>query len=195
MPGAFEASSRFEYDPTKTADEIDAAGAEALRILQLVAESQQPTPVDRYLVLDIHRRWFESTFPTEAGEERRVVVANRKGTASDPAHIVEHVNQACDSWQYRRANLAPTDPAEIVEFIVTEANTLTVRVYDIHPFIDGNTRTTWHLRNYVLMLDGLRPLTRLRAFDEYESAWWASTPHDHGELDRRVLEALDADDR
>lgn len=45
------------------------------------------------------------------------------------------------------------------------------------------------------MLDGLRPLVDLRDQDAYEDAWWKATPHDHEELDRIVLEELDAQDR
>ncbi len=78
---------------------------------------------------------------------------------------------------------------------MAEANTLVVRIYDVHPFIDGNTRATWHLRNYVLMVDGFLPLGELPDFDAYDAAWWAATPNDHEELDRLVLEALDAQDR
>lgn len=66
----------------------------------------------------------------------------------------------------------------------------TVRVYDVHPFIDGNTRTTWHLRNYLLMLDGLGPLTDLADYDRYEAAWWDATVEDHFALDAAVLSEL-----
>ena len=105
------------------------------------------------------------------------------------------IEAACGNWNWRRENTAPEDEAEFVEFAVAEANTLTVAVYDVHPFIDGNTRTTWHLRNYVLMLDGLRPLVDLQDMETYEDAWWTATPHDHEALDRAVLAELAAQDR
>lgn len=89
----------------------------------------------------------------------------------------------------------PEDGPELIEFIVSEVNTLTVGVYDIHPFIDGNTRTTWHLRNYLLMLDGLRPLVDLVDEDAHNEAWWAASQHDHEALDRAVLNELVAQDR
>jgi hypothetical protein len=76
-----------------------------------------------------------------------------------------------------------------------EANTLTIAVYDVHAYIDGNTRTTWHLRNYLLMLDGLRPLVDLLDQPAYEEAWWPSTPQDHAALDAIVLNELAAQDR
>ena len=123
------------------------------------------------------------------------MVSNRKETAAEVAMIVPGVMGACDNWNYRRQHAKPSDELELIEFIVAEANTLVVDIYDIHPFVDGNTRTTWHLRNYVLMLDGLRPLVDLRDQKAFEDAWWAATAHDHAELDRVVLEELDAQDR
>lgn len=101
--------------------------------------------------------------------------------------ILPAVQNACDNWSWRRERYRPTDDLELVEFIVAEANTLAVRVYDVHPFIDGNTRATWHLRNYLLMLDGLRPLVDLAALDDYERAWWKATVEDHNELDAERL--------
>ena len=51
----------------------------------------------------------------------------------------------------------------------------------------GNTRTTWHLRNYLLMLDGHRPLIDLADEDADKSAWWSATAHDHEALDAIVI--------
>lgn len=159
------------------------------------AESASPHPVDRYLLLEIHRRWFETTFPADAGHLRTGLVLNRKGTAVAPPTILPSLENAFDNWAWRRTHLVPDDDGAQVEFIVAEANSLVVDVYDIHPFVDGNTRTTWHLRNYVLMFDGLRPLVDLEDQERYEDAWWSSTPHEHDELDQIVLLELAAQDR
>ena len=102
---------------------------------------------------------------------------------------------ACGNWNWRRENVAPRHDADLIRFAVSEANTLTVRIYDVHPYIDGNTRTTWHLRNYVLMLDGLRPLTDLRDEEAYSDTWWHATPHDHVALDDTIIAELAAQDR
>lgn len=51
-------------------------------------------------------------------------------------------------------------------------------MYNVHPFIDGSARTTWHLRNYLLMLNGLRPLIDLNDQDRHEKAWWNATADD-----------------
>jgi fido (protein-threonine AMPylation protein) len=147
------------------------------------------------LVREIHRRWFETTFPADAGRERTSMVVNRKGTASAVDAILPGVIGACENWTWRRANVAPDGEEELVEFVVVEANTLAVTVYDVHPFIDGNTRTTWHLRNYVLMLDGLRPLLDPGNEDEYMAAWWEATPHEHEALDQIVLQELARQER
>lgn len=85
------------------------------------------------------------------------MVLNRKGTAVEVDAILPAVVGACENWNWRRENQRPAEDLELIEFIVTEANALAVRIYEVHPFIDGNTRATWHLRNYVLMLDSLRP--------------------------------------
>ncbi len=186
MPGAFEASPEFE---------IQRSGVDVLHRLAMLASSEEPRAVDLYLVEDIHRRWFETTFPADAGRERTEMVLNRKHTASPVESILPALAQACANWAWRRANEAPVDDVELVEFIAVEANTLTVAVYDVHPFLDGNTRTTWHLRNYLLMLDGLRPLIDPGDEAAYETAWWTATAQDHDELDRIVLKELRRQDR
>lgn len=192
MAGAFDASSEFEEDPLATADEILACGGRTLGVLEQVARSKHPWAVDFNLVKEIHYRWFETTFPPDAGEFRTQMVLNRKGTAVEVEAILPAIDGACGNWNWRRENLAPTDDAEQIQFAVAEANTLTVRVYDVHPFIDGNTRAAWHLRNYLLMLDGLPPLDNLVDRESYTSAWWEATAEDHADLDQAVLAELNA---
>lgn len=190
MPGAFEASPEFDHDELRTAEEIQRCGAEVLAWLEAIATSSRPRAVDPALIDDIHRRWFETTFPPDAGRHRRAMVLNRKATAVPYEAILPAIANACENWAWRRENAGPADPVDFVEFVVAEANTLTVTVYDVHPFIDGNTRATWHLRNYLLMVDGLRPLVALRDESAYLDAWWAATPHDHEALDDIVLREL-----
>lgn len=161
MAGAFQASPEFDYDTLATAREIAERGQDVLSWLAAVAESDIPRAVDIHLIFDIHRRWFTSTFPGDAGHPRTSMVLNRKGSAVEVPAIVPALMNACDNWAYRREHRVHEPAEDLVEAIVTEANTLTVAVYDTHPFLDGNTRTTWHLRNYALMLDGLRPLIDL----------------------------------
>jgi fido (protein-threonine AMPylation protein) len=190
VPGAFDASAEFDHDPLATAEEIQHSGKNVLRWLKQVATSESPSPVHPKLVQEIHFRWFETTFPADAGQSRAQMVLNHKGTAVEVEAILPAVQNACENWSWRQARYRPTDDLELVEFIVAEANTLAIRVYDVHPFIDGNTRATWHLRNYLLMLDGLRPLVDLAALDDYERAWWKATAEDHDELDAIVLREL-----
>jgi fido (protein-threonine AMPylation protein) len=192
VPGAFDASAEFDHDPFATAEEIQYSGQNVLRWLEEVAISDSPLPVDLRLVQETHFRWFETTFPADAGQFRTQMVLNRKGSAVEVEAILPAVQSACENWSWRRERHRPTDDLEVVKFIVTEANTLAVRVYDVHPFIDGNTRATWHLRNYVLMLDGLRPLVDLAGVDSYEHAWWSAATEDHDELDEVVLTELAA---
>lgn len=190
MPGAFEASAEFDHEPLATAEEIQHSGVDTLRWLEVVASSELPWSVDFKLVQEIHFRWFETTFPTDAGQFRTEMVLNRKGTAVEVEAILPAVQSACENWSWRRERYKPNDDLELTQFIVAEADTLAVRIYDIHPFIDGNTRATWHLRNYVLMLDGLRPLVDLADLACYESAWWEATAEKHDPLDAVVIAEL-----
>lgn len=190
MPGAFDASAEFDHDPLATAEEIQHSGENVLRWLEAVATSETPWPVDLKLVREIHFRWFETTFPADAGQFRTQMVLNRKSTAVEVEAILPAIQSACENWNWRRQRYKPTNDLGMVEFIIAEANTLAVRVYDVHPFLDGNTRATWHLRNYLLMLDGLRPLVDLADINRYERAWWDSTAVAHDELDHVVLSEL-----
>jgi hypothetical protein len=56
--------------------------------------------------------------------------------------------------------------------------------------IDGNTQSTRHLRNYLLMVDGLWPLVDLENFELYERVWWNATAESHRELDQVVAAEL-----
>jgi fido (protein-threonine AMPylation protein) len=190
VPGAFDASAEFDHGPLSTAEEIQHSGQNALRWLEAVASSETPWPVDVRLVQEIHFRWFETTFPADAGRFRTQMVLNRKGSAVEVEAILPAVQSACENWTWRHERFRPTDDVELVQFIVAEANTLAVRAYDVHPFIDGNTRATWHLRNYLLMLDGLRPLIDLSNANDYENVWWNASAEDHRELDVSVLDEL-----
>jgi fido (protein-threonine AMPylation protein) len=190
VPGAFDASAEFDHGPLSTAEEIQHSGQNALRWLEAVASSETPWPVDVRLVQEIHFRWFETTVPADAGRFRTQMVLNRKGSAVEVEAILPAVQSACENWTWRHERFRPTDDVELVQFIVAEANTLAVRAYDVHPFIDGNTRATWHLRNYLLMLDGLRPLIDLSNANDYENVWWNASAEDHRELDVSVLDEL-----
>ncbi|HWO48095.1 MAG TPA: Fic family protein [Solirubrobacterales bacterium] len=150
----------------------------------------EPWPLDHKLVKEIHFRWFETAFPADAGRFRTEMVLNRKNSAVETESILPAVQSACDNWTWRRDQHRPGDELELMEFIVVEANALAVRIYDVHPFIDGNTRATWHLRNYLFMLDGLRPLVDLCDIDAYEEAWWKASASDHIALDEIVLAEL-----
>ncbi len=105
MPqGHFDVSFEpaFENDFLLTEAEIRRSGEEALVTLSEAAISPAPPPVDVHLVRDVHRRWFETTFPADAGRERTVMVLNRKGTAEPVESIVPSVVTACENWNYRR---------------------------------------------------------------------------------------------
>jgi Fic family protein len=189
--GAFHASELFDHDPHATAAEIQSCGADALAWAIELADELNPPPIDVHLIRSFHRRWFATTFPADCGRERLVIVANRKGTAVPPAAILPAVYNACDNWAYRFEEVVMAASGEDqIELLVSEANALAVRVYDIHPFLDGNTRTTYLLRNYALMLGGVGPVLNLHDDQAHIDAWMAATPLEHRALDDIVLEAL-----
>lgn len=73
---------------------------------------------------------------------------------------------------------------------MTQANEATIAIYDAHPFIDGNTRTTWHFRNFLLLVSGYWPLRKPSNWNRYEDVWWTADRFDHRELDLVVVEEL-----
>jgi hypothetical protein len=115
LPGAFDASPEFDYDPLLTAEEIQQSGEETLRWLEALAVSESPRQVDVHLINDIHARWFDTTFPADAGRHRAEIVLNRKGTAVAVDAILPAVIQACGNWTWRRENCAPEGDAEFIE--------------------------------------------------------------------------------
>lgn len=194
MPGAFEASPEFDDDPLRTAEELQRRGEDVLLWLEQLATSERSRPIDVGLINDVHWRWFESTFPADAGRHRTRMVLNPKGTSHAVEAILPAVSNGCENWAWRREH-APAEEVAQIRAIVAEANTLAITVYDAHPYVDGNTRTTWHLRNYALMLCGLRPLIDLDDQAAYEAAWLGATPHHHDALDRIVITELAKQDR
>lgn len=189
MGGAFAASPLCRYDEDATHSEIERAGWVAEQWVDRTAPGFSPADVTWSLICRIHQLWFSTTFPDRAGVQRREVVLNRKGTAVDPAAIIEGCENSCADWRYRLENHFPLEPIEQIAFSVTEANELVVRIYDIHPFVDGNTRATWSLRNFLLVQAGLYGL-EIADYDRLKEAWWRASPNDHAQLDAVVLEAL-----
>ncbi|HEX3830533.1 MAG TPA: Fic family protein [Solirubrobacteraceae bacterium] len=196
MPGAFEVSleETFELDSLRTAEEIQRCGAEILVWLEQLAGLDDPPQIDVAFVREVHYRWFATTFPADAGRERTGMVRNRKQTAAPVEAILPGIDQACGNWKWRHDNYWPADALEEIRFIVSEANCLAVALYDVHPFVDGNTRTTWHMRNYALMRDGLRPLIDVGNEDVYDAVWVAASALDHRDLDDLVLAELARED-
>jgi fido (protein-threonine AMPylation protein) len=82
------------------------------------------------------------------------------------------------------------DPADLLAEAIYAANDLAVRMYDIHPFIDGNTRATFSLRNFALMRTGSQSIIYIPNEAEFETAWMEARPSDHDWLDALTAEAL-----
>lgn len=194
MGGAFSASPLFDYSEELTAAEIRRAGWVCERWVDRHAISLENDEIAWPLIQSIHRMWFESTFPKDAGKQRGVMVVNRKGTAVPVGAIIDGVEAACGDWRWRQENLSPEDAIEQIEFSVAEANELVIRVYNIHPFLDGNTRATFSLRNLLLVRGGLYALQDVDV-EPFLDAWWKAQPGNHERLDELVVEALFEQDR
>jgi fido (protein-threonine AMPylation protein) len=193
MAGAFSASPLFGQDEGRTAAEVRRAGWTCERWIDRAATGLEVEDIGWPLVQDIHRMWFESTFPDDAGRQRSVMVLNRKNTAVAVDAIVGAVESSCGDWRWRQEHLFPADGVDQIEFAVAEANELVVRIYDIHPFLDGNTRATFSLRNLLLVRAGLYALQEVDV-QPFLDAWWNATPGHHERLDEIVIEALVAQD-
>ncbi len=158
--------------------------------LRRLAE-REPVSVDTHLVSEIHERWFSTAFPNVAGYIRRQEeVENRKVTAWPARDVGVGVLNACADWETAVREYQAPDYFTGLVFYVSQANRLAVRIYDIHPFLDGNTRVTWSLRNYALLRCGLDALAGLDDMERYNRAWWAATPSNHMFLDEVVAEEL-----
>lgn len=182
--------SKLVRTPEATAEEIQRCGrVELIRLYEL---ARRPgVAVDRHLLCSIHRGWFSTTFPEQAGIVRSSMVLNRKGTALAPDALESAIDSACGNWTHR-FEAAGGDFGSL-ERAVSEANEAAIAIYDAHPFIDGNTRTTWHFRNFLLMVPGYSPLLDPIDWRRFEYAWWSATPADHAELDLVTLESLSAE--
>jgi Fic family protein len=189
MGGAFSASALFGYSEQATVAEIRRAGWICERWVDRNAINLETEEIAWPLIQGIHRMWFGSTFPDDAGKPRGVMVANRKGTAVPVGAIIDGVEAACGDWRWRQENLSPDDAIEQIEFTVAEANELVIRVYDIHPFLDGNTRATFSLRNLLLVRGGLYALQEVDV-EPFLDAWWKAHPGSHERLDGLIVEAL-----
>ena len=131
--------------------------------------AQASVPVTESLVLDIHRRLMQRLLDDDMlGVYRRVPVYIR-GSSHVPPNWLE-VPDLVASWLGRYGG-APGG-----EHPVTFAARAHVALVRIHPFVDGNGRTTRMLVNFLLMQQGYPPahyaaeardayLGALRAFD------------------------------
>lgn len=123
-------------------------------------------------------------------------VINRKQTAAPPAYIREFSHQAFRNYHERldEARVGQASDIDLDLVVIKAINELVVSVYDIHPFIDGNTRATYSLRDYLLETEGFDRLDYYSFRDEkrFMEAWWRATPQDHELLDAVLLEELSA---
>lgn len=132
--------------------------------------AQDGLPLTESLVLDVHRRLMQRILDDDAlGVYRRVPVYIR-GSWHVPPNWLK-VPDLMASW-LRQYGTAPGDEHPVA--VAAQAHVDLVR---LHPFVDGNGRTTRMLVNFLLMQQGYPPahfaaeardayLGALRAFDQ-----------------------------
>lgn len=187
---AFDASHEFETDPRLTQVALRDSMARAHEGFMREARSQ-PVELSVGVVAAVHRAIFSEAFPKHAGRFRSVDVLSRRGEVARWQNVPVLVGQVVTGFgdAVDLATLRTGNPGS-AGTTVHCANLLAVRLHHIHPFIDGNTRACWTLRNIVLVSGGLPPLTELRDELRHDQAWWAAQPHDCDLLDDAVIEEL-----
>ncbi len=125
--------------------------------------AQQRQPLTKAMILEIHRRLMQGIFGDEAGLYRRAPVYIR-GAWHVPPNWVK-VPQLVEDWiaQY---SAGPGD-----EHLVRLAARAHIDLVDIHPFLDGNGRTTRMVVNVLLMQANYPPaLYAVEDRDQYIQA-------------------------
>lgn len=142
------------------------------------------------MVQQIHKGWFETTFPGEAGQLRYTVVIASRARVGPVGDLGPAVHRACDDYRYQMAGIGNTSRDELAFQEIEIVNKLVATIYDVHPFIDGNTRTSFSLRDYALQALGHPSLGDVHTNARYMQAWGGSRPLDHGFLDEVTFEVL-----
>lgn len=193
--GAFTASYVYDASPERTAAALELAGQRAVPRAYEAARRDDFHLGPGFLTT-IHREWFHDAFPAEAGRFRKVEVYSRRPSPAPAGEVAAHVAQVFEGadealravTDASRPELTAQDAAQVVHI----ATLLTVQVHHVHPFIDGNTRACWTLRNAVFVRAGLPPLGRLAKEGRHRSAWDAAMPYDTDQLVAVTLDELAA---
>ncbi|CBL46692.1 Filamentation induced by cAMP protein Fic [gamma proteobacterium HdN1] len=116
-------------------------------ILFLEEQVQNKTPISEWLIKSLHQLVLKNIDNDNAGQYRRnnVIISGAEHTPTDAVQVPEQMQQFV-AWATQQApNLHPVEAAARIHGELVK----------IHPFIDGNGRTSRLLMNLVMMQAGL----------------------------------------
>jgi Fic family protein len=131
---------------------------------QVVARKEQPS---ERLIRELHGLVMKGIDDRNAGAWRRenVLIAGAVHRPPDFLHVPEEMTRLVNSWQQHRHSM---ECAERAAWLHSE-------VARVHPFTDGNGRTSRLLMNLELMMEGFPPAVirkedRLRYYEALDAA-------------------------
>lgn len=141
-------------------------------LAKIHAGTFRSTPLHPHLIQDFHYaifcgvRSFAGKFRKPGdGSDRLVFGPNRSSRAQDTTSEIE---QACREWESRISELEQLHPTKIdVDGIISVAVLTHARIIQVHPFQDGNGRTSRAVMSYVLNRLGCPPIPVETSKDDY----------------------------
>lgn len=150
---------------------------DAILYIEEIVRNQEP--LSEWQIRNIHCLILKGINDPYAGNYRdqQVIIAGAKHIPPDPVLIGEHMAELIH-WYYEDAqNLHPAERAALLH----------IRFVGIHPFVDGNGRTSRLLLNLELMKNGYPPIiiraeNRVRYYNALDKAHTAGDNQDFLQL-------------
>ena len=160
---------------------------DAITFVEEIVKNQES--LTEWQMKNIHRLILKGIDDEYAGvyRDQKVLISGAKHTPPDPLLIQEQMEQLIDWYKKEAKQLHP----------ITRGAMLHVNFVGIHPFIDGNGRTSRLLLNLELMKEGFPPIVIKveNRLDYYKALDKAHTEKDYNDFIRLVkVEAEDSID-
>ncbi len=148
--------------------------AEAIGYIREIAQTR--TPIDERVIKDVHALILRGLDRVNAGRYRTVGVMISGSRHTPPASYQIPEYMAAFLAEYQHMEQASTHPVIIAAYLHDE-------LVRIHPFIDGNGRTSRLLMNLYLLQHGY-PVVSLKADAESKTRYYTTLETSHVEGDR-----------
>ena len=121
---------------------------EAIQYLYEIIKSKEK--LSEWQIRQIHAFILKKIDPKNAGVYRKenVFISGAKHTPPDPIHVPEEMKNLLNCYKTKWKNLHPLERASLLH----------IDFVKIHPFTDGNGRTSRLLQNFELMKEGFPPI-------------------------------------